>query len=143
MLKLLYPDEHGASRTIHDPDNIVGRFSTSIGHLPAFEFEFVQRQSDLVPIQRGVIRTEHPYWEYILQPGHVWKERGEGSWTRAALPFSLQERVANCTLEIRKAPNVFDRTVQPDLIGIRLGYRADVLSGSTLDGKPLGLVFNI
>ena len=97
VLKLLGPDQHGASRTIHDPFDIVGRFSPSIGHLPAFDFEFVQREADLVPVQRGVIRTKHPYWEYILQPGHVWKEPADGSWTRAALPFSLQERVANCT----------------------------------------------
>jgi hypothetical protein len=65
--------------------------------LPGFEFDFVQRGADLVPIRRGVIRTEHPYWEYILQPGLVWRESGDESWSRASLPFSLQERGANCT----------------------------------------------
>ena len=97
VLKLLSPDRHGALQAVHDPFDIVGQYSNSIAYLPAFEFEFVQRNADLVPIRRGVLRTEHPYWEYILQPGRVWKEPGDGAWSRAALPFSLQERVANCT----------------------------------------------
>ncbi len=97
VLKLLGPDQHGALQAIHDPFEIVGQYAGSIGHLPAFEFEFVQRDTDLVPIRRGVIRTEHPYWEYILQPGRVWRESGDSSWSRVALPFSLQERGANCT----------------------------------------------
>jgi len=97
VLKLLVPDQHGALQVVHDPFDLVGQYAGAIGHLPAFEFEFVQRNADLVPIRRGVIRTEHPYWEYILQPGRVWTEPGDGSWSRAALPFSLQEQGANCT----------------------------------------------
>lgn len=69
----------------------------SLRHLPEFEFQFVQRGNDVIPLQRGVIRRTHPYWEIILQPGKAWNEVGDKTWTRASIPFSLQERSANCT----------------------------------------------
>ncbi len=69
----------------------------SIRQLPEFDFRFVQRGEDLVPLERGVQRREHPYWEIILQPGKVWNEPGDEAWTRAAIPFALQERNASCT----------------------------------------------
>ena len=97
ILTLVGPAEHGQLEVLLDPHDLVGLVGEPIRHLPEFEFSFVQRGADLVPVQRGVIRTEHPYWEYILQPGRVWSEVGDGSWSRAALPFSLQERGANCT----------------------------------------------
>ena len=50
-----------------------------------------------MPLRQGVQRREHPYWEVILQPGKAWNEAGDGDWTRVAVPFSLQERSANCT----------------------------------------------
>jgi len=97
VLKLLDVGQHGKLKVIHDPFDLVGQYADPILHLPGFEFDFVQRDGDLIPIRRGVIRTKHPFWEYILQPGRVWKEPGDGSWSRASLPFSLQERSANCT----------------------------------------------
>lgn len=66
-------------------------------HLPEFAFEFVQVDDSLVPVRRGSIPGEHPYWEFILAPGRVWQEPGDGDYSRAALPFSLQEVNANCT----------------------------------------------
>jgi hypothetical protein len=96
-LTLVDPDKHGNLTIVHDPLKLVEERLDSLKHLPAFEFSFVQRGSDLVPVHRGVIRTAHPYWEYVLQPGQVWSEPGDGLWSRAALPFSLQERSANCT----------------------------------------------
>jgi hypothetical protein len=97
ILTLVGPAEHGQLEVLLDPHDLAGAFADSIGHLPAFEFGFVQRGADLIPVRRGVIRTEHPYWEYILQPGRVWREDSDGAWSRASLPFSLQERSANCT----------------------------------------------
>jgi hypothetical protein len=97
VLKLVDPEEHGDLSIVHDPLDLVEERLNPISHLPRFEFGFVRRGADLIPVRRGVIRTEHPYWEYILQPGRVWSEVGDGSWSRAALPFSLQERSANCT----------------------------------------------
>lgn len=66
-------------------------------HLPEFDFEFVQNGSHLIPVQRGLIITDHPYWNYILGPGRVWKENGDQGFSRAAFPFALVQRNANCT----------------------------------------------
>lgn len=66
-------------------------------HLPDFDFAFVQNGSHLIPAQRGVIRTSHPYWEIILGPGRVWKENGDNGYSRASFPFALVEHNANCT----------------------------------------------
>lgn len=67
------------------------------GTLPAFSFQFVQHGGHLVPVQRGLIPTAHPDWGYILEPGRVWQEAGDRGYSRASLPFSLQEKGANCT----------------------------------------------
>ncbi|MFB1001017.1 MAG: hypothetical protein QMC22_00610 [Pseudomonadales bacterium] len=65
-------------------------------HLPEFEFEFVQSGTHLIPVQRGIIVTDHPNWEFIIEPGRVWSEVSDMGKTRAAIPFSLQQRNANC-----------------------------------------------
>jgi hypothetical protein len=68
----------------------------SIADLPPFNFEFIQHGNDLIPLSRGPQTSAHPYWEFILEPGKVWDEPGDGGWSRASLPFALQERNANC-----------------------------------------------
>ncbi len=65
-------------------------------HLPPFDFAFVQVGDALVPAQRGAIPSTHPEWEYVLEPGRVWNEPGDGGFSRAAIPFALEERNANC-----------------------------------------------
>ncbi len=65
-------------------------------HLPPFDFEFVQAGNVLIPTRRGAIPGTHPEWEFILEPGHVWDEPGDQGYTRAALPFTLEEYNANC-----------------------------------------------
>ena len=71
--------------------------SLSIADLPPFSFEFIQYENDLIPVSRGPQVSSHPHWEFILEPGKVWDEPGDRGWTRASMPFSLQERNANCT----------------------------------------------
>ena len=80
--------EQGTSRAAFykDPD-----------HLPAFSFQFIQTGTHIVPITRGLIDTSHPNWSYILEPGRVWEEADDQGYARAAIPFSLQEKSANCT----------------------------------------------
>jgi hypothetical protein len=90
------PDSSG-SKLVHDYFNRSDEIGTPLLRLPEFEFQFFQRGTDIIPIQRGVQRRDHPYWEVILQPGKAWSEAGDGGWTRASLPVSLQERAANCT----------------------------------------------
>ena len=62
-----------------------------------FAYEFVQQGDALVPVRRGTIPSTHGWWELILEPGRVWNESGDHGFTRASIPFALQEKNANCT----------------------------------------------
>ncbi|MBV9044594.1 MAG: serine hydrolase [Alphaproteobacteria bacterium] len=64
--------------------------------LPPFDFEFVQDGDALIPVQRGPVLGPHPYSEWVLEPGRVWNEPDDGGFTRAAVPFALREKNANC-----------------------------------------------
>lgn len=65
--------------------------------LPPFVFQFIQRGAHLVPVRRGLVETGHPNWQYIIEPGRVWQEDGDDGYSRAAIPFALQQKGANCT----------------------------------------------
>ncbi|QDP02760.1 choice-of-anchor D domain-containing protein [Thalassotalea sp. PS06] len=75
----------------------------SPGTLPAFDFEFVQIGSHIIPKTRGLIVSgnigspDFQDWNYILEPGRVWNETNDGGYSRVAIPFALQENQANCT----------------------------------------------
>ncbi|MGH8234475.1 MAG: serine hydrolase [Rhodanobacteraceae bacterium] len=62
-----------------------------------FDYEFVQDGNVLLPVRRGYIVTDHPYWDFVLEPGRVWNEPGDHGYTRAALPFALVQKHMNCT----------------------------------------------
>ena len=62
-----------------------------------FAYEFVQQGATLLPVRRGAIAGHHAWWELVLEPGRAWNETGDHGLTRAAIPFALQERNANCT----------------------------------------------
>ncbi len=64
--------------------------------LPPFDFSFVSDGGALIPLQRGPIAGAHRDWEWLLEPGALWQEAGDGGLTRAALPFALREKGANC-----------------------------------------------
>lgn len=64
-------------------------------HLPEFNFEFVQSGDYLVPVRRGLIITEHPTWNYILEPGKVWQEPGDRGYSRVSFPFTLVPKNSN------------------------------------------------
>lgn len=65
--------------------------------LPAFDFEFVQTGSHIIPKERGLVVTGHGDWNYILEPGRVWNENNDSGFSRVSIPFALQENQANCT----------------------------------------------
>lgn len=69
----------------------------TVRSLPDLAIDLVQQGDALIPAQRGLIASAHPDWNWIVEPGRVWSEPGDGEWTRAALPFAIQERGANCT----------------------------------------------
>lgn len=73
-----------------DPDRQVHR-------LPPMEIDLVQSGPDLLPLARGLVTGDHPYWNWFVGPGTAWDEPGDAGWTRAVLPFALQERGQNCT----------------------------------------------
>jgi hypothetical protein len=75
---------------------LAGSYTTP-NRLPDFSFQFVQHGTHLIPLQRQLIATSHPSWEYLLLPGRVWQENGDNGYSRVALPFALQEVNANCT----------------------------------------------
>lgn len=65
---------------------------------PAFEISFTTVDGDLVPATQDVIRAGalpegESYWDIIVQPGRVWKEEGDGEWSRASFPFALMHSI--------------------------------------------------
>ncbi len=86
----------GAFDKLKDSFHYLTKADTTRKHLPEFSFEFVQTGSHIFPVKRGSIPGNHPEWEYILEAGRVWKENGDKGYSRAAIPFALQQKNANC-----------------------------------------------
>ena len=65
---------------------------------PKFDVEFVQNGNDLIPVNRQGMQPVHAYdaWSVAVGTGAVWDEVGDGAMTRAAFPFTLGQRNANC-----------------------------------------------
>ena len=95
-LRLSDPGAGGGFAVVTDLWDRAGEVGEPIAHLPDFDFRFVQRGDDVVPLEQGVQRRRHPYWEIVLEPGKAWDEADDGPFTRAAVPFALVERAANC-----------------------------------------------
>jgi len=86
----------GSFDEVKDTFRYTGVADTTRKHLPEFDYRFIQTGSHLIPVDRGMLINTHPEWEYILEPGRVWSENGDTGYSRAALPFSLQQKNANC-----------------------------------------------
>ncbi len=61
------------------------------------DIAFAQDGDTIIPAARGPIPGQHPWWEFAFEPGRAWTEPGDGGPTRAAIPFALVQRNANCT----------------------------------------------
>jgi hypothetical protein len=72
-----------------------GELGPVYAYLPEFDFEFVQSDGYLIPVQRGSIIGDHPKWNIILEPGRVWQETGDGNVSRASFPFALVVKGGN------------------------------------------------
>jgi len=96
-LTLVNTASNGGFVELKDSFSYTGNTDATRKHLPPFDFEFVQTGSHLIPAQRESIASSHPEWEYILLPGRVWNESGDHGFSRAAIPFALQQKNANCT----------------------------------------------
>ncbi len=77
---------------------LLGSLSDDYKHLPEFDYGFIQVDSYLVPIQRGLIITAQPKYNFILEPGRIWQEPGDQGFSRASLPFALVFKGQNALL---------------------------------------------
>jgi len=82
--------------TIVDTYGVGSDTRLSVTTLPPFSFEFVSDGPAIIPVKREPQRSEHPYWEIILEPGRAWTDGADIGWSRAALPFALKEKNQNC-----------------------------------------------
>lgn len=68
---------------------------------PGVQLGFFSMGPILVPIERGEMVQESiaakmpSYWRVIPQFGRVWKEKGDGEWSRAAFPLTLVNDTEN------------------------------------------------
>ncbi len=90
-LELLGEKENGYIQMLR------GELGPEYASLPEFDFEFVQDNGYLIPVQRGNLIADHPVWNFILEPGCVWQETGDDDFSRASLPFALTVKGGNAT----------------------------------------------
>ena len=71
----------------------------AIDCFPKSQLQLVSRHSDLIPLDRDLLRDSNgsSYWDLSLSPGWVWSEATDGGWSRAALPFQLSNIFENDT----------------------------------------------
>lgn len=81
---------------LRDDYKVAATPDLKLNYLPHFDFQYVQDGEALIPLQRGSIPGSHPLWEYILEPGRIWQDESKKDIRKASLPFTLQERNANC-----------------------------------------------
>ncbi|VAV88002.1 hypothetical protein MNBD_ALPHA06-1276 [hydrothermal vent metagenome] len=89
-----------------------------LGTPPDFDIGFVQVGERIIPTKRGLIRTDNEAWDIMIEPGRIWREDGDMGFNRAAIPFTLQERNANCTHN-----GVLSFLVKPDGQTSRAAYQ--------------------
>jgi hypothetical protein len=59
-------------------------------YFPEFTLPVVLRGGELLPLERGIIYSgnkKRSFWNVIVSPGRVWKEAGDGDYSRASFPF--------------------------------------------------------
>ncbi|MCB9762095.1 MAG: beta-lactamase family protein [Alphaproteobacteria bacterium] len=63
---------------------------------PTVTLAWVAHEGQLVPRERGLIRTdEASHWDVLVGTGAVWREAEDGDWTRASFPLDLVDRYFN------------------------------------------------
>ncbi len=89
-------EKSGNFSKFSDIFRIIPRGDSAWKHLPAFNYQFVQSGSNLIPVVQGLTITASLSWNYILGPGRVWREDGDDGYMRASFPFALVQRNQNC-----------------------------------------------
>ncbi len=75
-----------------------GSMPSNPGRWPKFDVEFVQHGNELIPVDRRGMQAVYAddAWSIAVGTGAVWDEAGDKGMTRAAFPFTLGQRNANC-----------------------------------------------
>ncbi|MGA9574054.1 MAG: serine hydrolase domain-containing protein [Lysobacterales bacterium] len=97
VLTLVGSDTFNRIEVVKDTFGISGETQWKLSSLPDFSFEYVSDGATIIPVLREPQRSDHPYWEIMLEPGRVWADPLDMGWSRAALPFTLKEKNQNCT----------------------------------------------
>ena len=84
-LELMNEATGGSSKVLRGGEGL----EAEAEHLPEFDFEFVQSGSYLVPVRRGMVVTDHPVCNILLEPGRVWQQENDRGFSRASFPFTL------------------------------------------------------
>lgn len=63
---------------------------------PLFNYEFIQDNGRLIPVDRGHVFNGDGTWSITAGVGKVWDEKTDNGYSRAAFPYTLKERNANC-----------------------------------------------
>ena len=96
--KITFSPAQSQWRPIRDDFNAT--LDTSLRELPTIEVELISRAEDrlLIPSWRGLraLGSSSKWWAMIGE-GHIWHERSDGGYSRAALPFTLIQPHANCS----------------------------------------------
>ncbi|QDP02691.1 serine hydrolase [Thalassotalea sp. PS06] len=88
--------ENAYFQILTDEFNYQQNSQLQLSELPVFDIELISINGTLFPKIRGTVTTPHPHWDYVIEPGKVWREGSDKSINRALLPFALQEKNANC-----------------------------------------------
>ena len=56
---------------IEDSQGALEKLKGEITSLPEFNIDVVISDGYIIPIKRGVQNTDHPYWEYLFEPGRI------------------------------------------------------------------------
>lgn len=83
-------------RVLFDSIDLASGDESGLEALPLFDFDFIQSGDRLVPVDTGPVRGSRPWWEFVLSAGRVWDEPDDNGYSRAAIPFALKERNADC-----------------------------------------------
>ncbi len=83
-------------RVLRDDYRTAESAGSAVSRLPDLDLDFVQHGDQLIPARTGAIPSAHPYWEFVVGTGRVWRETGDRGYTRASVPFALVEVNANC-----------------------------------------------
>ena len=92
----LGPVRFGRVRVLTDRFDLAAINHRAAATLPAVTLDLVSDGVELLPVRRGTLAGAHPVWDWVFEPGHVWRDAKNPAVIRAVLPFSLQERNANC-----------------------------------------------